>query len=301
MTAPRIDVLHDCRLELAEGPAWDSQTNQLIWVDILEGCVYLGDLDGSQPVRCLDVGSHVGAALPSRASGELLLCVRDGFARYDVSTGALTAVADPLANRPLSRFNDAKVSPDGRAFGGTMPYRAGDEEGRLYRLDGAGIARPVAERLTLANGLGWSPDGRQMYVVDSGSGTLLTCEYDRADGSLGTLRTLIEFTMPAGSMPDGMCVDDAGCLWIALWGRGELRRYSPAGQWDRTITLPVSRPTSVCFAGARGDTLVVTSANYGLDSRAHVREPHAGSLFAFDAGVTGPAASLWNPELIGLS
>ena len=64
-----------------------------------------------------------------------------------------------------------------------------------------------------------------------------------------------------------MCVDDAGCLWVAVWGCGELRRYDPAGRLDRTVPLPVSRPTSACFAGTRGDTMVVTSASYGLDLR----------------------------------
>lgn len=295
-----VDVLYDCRLELAEGPVWDARTARLIWVDILEGSVYQGDLDTDTPAKRTDVGSHVGAALPSTVSGELLLCVREGFARLDLETGGLEPVASPLAERPLSRFNDGKVGPEGRAFGGTMPYRSGDEAATLYRLDPGPRAQPGIDDLTLSNGLGWSPDGRRMYVIDSGTATLLTCDYDVADGSLGAIRPLIEFDLPEGSMPDGMCVDDAGCLWIAIWGSGELRRYRPDGQLDRRMALPVSQPTSVCFAGARGDTLIITSASYGLDSHALTREPHAGSLFAFDPGVTGRPATPWNPELIGL-
>ena len=101
-------------------------------------------------------------------------------------------------------------------------------------------------------------------------------------------------------MPDGMCVDDAGGIWTAMWGCSELRRYTPAGRLDRAIALPVSQPTSICFAGPSGDTMIVTSASYGLGANRLTGEPHAGSLFAFDPGVTGPAASLWNPESIGL-
>lgn len=45
---------------------------------------------------------------------------------------------------------------------------------------------------------------------------------------------------------------------------------------------------------------MITSASYGLDAQSLAREPHAGSLFAVDVGVAGPAATPWNPELIGL-
>jgi sugar lactone lactonase YvrE len=295
-----VDVLYDCRLELAEGPVWDARAGQLIWVDILDGAVYQGDLHADAPAQRTDVGTHVGAALPSTLAGEMLLCVREGFARRNLETGESEPVASPLADRPLSRFNDAKVGPDGRAFGGTMPYRARDEPAALYRLGPGPHARPVIDGLTLSNGLGWSPDGHRMYLIDSGTATVLTCDYDVTDGTLGAVRPLIEFDLPDGSMPDGMCIDDAGCLWIAIWGSGELRRYSPDGQLDRQMTLPVSQPTSVCFAGARGDTLIITSASYGLAPHALASEPHAGSLFAFDPGVTGRPATLWKPELIGL-
>ncbi len=295
-----VDVLYDCRLELAEGPVWDARTEDLLWVDIREGSVYRGRLGADTPVQRWDVGTHVGAAMPSTLGGELLLCVRDGFARMALDTGEWEPVARPLFDRPLSRFNDAKVGPDGRAFGGTMPYRAGDEPASLYRLDAGARARSVLDGLTLSNGLGWSPDGGTMYAIDSGTATVLTCQYDVADGSLGTVTPLIEFDLPPGSMPDGMCVDDDGCLWIAVWGSGELRRHRPDGRLDRRVALPVSQPTSACFAGTRGDMLVITSASYALDASALAREPHAGSVFAFDPGVTGRPAAPSNPALIGL-
>ena len=141
MTENTVDVLYDCRLELAEGPAWDARSESLVWVDILHGSVYRARLDTATPPERIDVGTHVGAALPSVVDGELLLCVRDGFARLDIASARLTPVAAPLAERPLSRFNDAKVAPGGRAFGGTMPYRAGDEDAQLYRLDDGGRAQ----------------------------------------------------------------------------------------------------------------------------------------------------------------
>src|SRR6478752_240781 len=106
-----VDVLYDCKLELAEGPVWDARSGQLIWVDILEGSVYRGGLGSDSALEHWEVGTDVGAALPSMLTGEMLLCVRDGFARLTLETGRWTPVASPLADRPLSRFKDAKISP----------------------------------------------------------------------------------------------------------------------------------------------------------------------------------------------
>ena len=50
-------------------------------------------------------------------------------------------------------------------------------------------------------------------------------------------------------MPDGLTVDDDACVWLALWGGSAVHRYTPEGQLDRVIRLPVSQPTSMCFAG----------------------------------------------------
>jgi len=67
------------------------------------------------------------------------------------------------------------------------------------------------------------------------------------------------------------------------------------GRRDLEISLPVSQPTSMCFAGPDLSTLVVSTARYALSAKELATQPLAGSLFAVDAGCSGPAAIPWKP------
>jgi sugar lactone lactonase YvrE len=141
--------------------------------------------------------------------------------------------------------------------------------------------------------MGWSPDGRRMYLVDTAPGVVWTFDYDGDTGEMATPRVFVRVPPGNGGAPDGLTVDDDGCVWVAMWGGSAVHRYSPRGDLDRVVHLPVSQPTSMCFAGEDLSTLVITTATYGLDEAARAREPLAGSLFTIDAGCTGPAATPW--------
>ena len=287
-----VEVLKASSADVGEGPCWDSATGSLLWVDIHAGEVYREHLGAGTSVT-YRVGQHVGAAMPSGTVAEMVLLLRDGF-HLLAADGSLTALATPEAASPLVRFNDGKVDPRGRAFGGTMPYRAGDAPGRLYRLDPGPTASVVRPHLGLSNGLGWSRDGATMYLVDSAAQAIFRCTYDVDSGALGESTRWVDIPRTEG-MPDGLTVDDADGVWVALFGGGCLRRYTPTGRLDREIPLPVSQPTSMCFAGSDLATLVVSTARYGLTAKELAAQPLAGSLFAADTGLTGPASTPWKP------
>ena len=137
--------------------------------------------------------------------------------------------------------------------------------------------------VTLSNGMDWSPDGRTFYYVDSASGGIDAYDFDLDGGTLGPPRRVVEID-PRSGFADGMCVDAAGALWTAVWGTGEVRRYTPDGALDRAIRLPVTQPTSCTFAG---DVLVITTAWHRLSAQERARQPLAGGLFACSPGVRG--------------
>ena len=56
--------------------------------------------------------------------------------------------------------------------------------------------------------------------------------------------------------PDGIALDADGGVWVAMWGGGEVRRYTPGGDLDVVIRVPVTYPTSVAFGGADLATLL---------------------------------------------
>ena len=280
------DLILDAAADLAEGPCWDAATNLLTWVDITAGQVHQLAADGT-PHRMYTVDSHVGAALPA-ADGGWLLAVRDGFARLGTD-GAVREVCPVGADRPDVRFNDAKVDPAGRAFGGTMAYDETPGAAALYRLDDGPQATVVLDDLTLSNGLGWSPDATRFYFIDSRSQRVAVHDYDLDTATIGTGTPLVEIPVASG-MPDGLCVDDDGCVWVALWGGSAVHRYTPQGKLDTVLALPVSQPTSCGFGG---DVLYITTARFGLPESELAGQPHAGALFACRPGVTGPAATPW--------
>ncbi|GAA4342128.1 SMP-30/gluconolactonase/LRE family protein [Microbacterium rhizosphaerae] len=274
------DVVLAAAAEVGEGPCWDAATERLIWVDILAHQVHTFD-----PVTgvdtAVDVGADVGAAVPT-TDGSLILALPNGLAR--LHDGVVTHIVDIEADLPGNRFNDAKTDPRGRLFADTMHYDQAPGQAGLYKYDGVGVIT-VASGVGLGNGLGWSPDGAVMYFTDSLTNRVDQFDYDLETGTATDRRPLIQFDLQPGQLPDGLCVDDDGCLWVAIFGCGEVRRVSPDGDVIGVVSLPASQITSCAFGP--GGVLYVTSAAMGVRDR----EPLAGALFAVRTDTTGRPAT----------
>lgn len=279
------ELVLDAHAEVGEGPAWDAGAGRLIWVDITASRVH--ELRPAGQTRSWDVGEHVGAAAP-RASGGLVLATRTGFAAL-APDGSLTPIAPVEADVPGNRMNDGKCDPQGRFWAGTMPYQDTPGAGSLYRLGPDHRAQRVLSGLGLANGLGWSPDGKTFYFIDSTTQSVSAYDFDPGDGLLSGHREVAAID-PADGMPDGMTVDDEGCLWVALWGGGCVRRYRPDGTLAAVVHLPVSQVTSCAFGGHDRGDLYITSAAHQLSDQQLAAGPHAGGLFRCRPGITGPPA-----------
>jgi sugar lactone lactonase YvrE len=193
--------------------------------------------------------AHVGAVVPT-ASGALAVCLPEGvmvdgewITRYPTPTDGL-------------RSNDAKADPRGRLWHGTMAYDEGDARGALYRLDTAGETKLMVSGVTVSNGMGWSPDGKTMYYIDSPTKRVDAFAFDLDTGDLGERRP---FATVEQGFPDGMCVDAEGAVWVAVWMGHRVVRFLPDGSLDRVLELPVPKVTSCAFAGPRLDTLIVTT------------------------------------------
>jgi sugar lactone lactonase YvrE len=100
--------------------------------------------------------------------------------------------------------------------------------------------------------------------------------------------------VPAGAgAPDGLTVDAAGGVWLALWGGGAVHRYAPDGSLDRVVRLPVSHPTSCAFGGDDLGDLYITTAAIALSPAERARQLQAGGLFRCRPGVAGRPAPLF--------
>ncbi|MFJ1731823.1 SMP-30/gluconolactonase/LRE family protein [Streptomyces sp. NPDC088254] len=279
------EVAVRARATLGEGPTWDPAAGRLLWLDILGSRLHTYDpATGRRTVRVTD--QHVGAAKP-RAGGGLVLNLRDGVALIEADgDGTLRWLhREPVPGR---RANDAAVAPDGSLWAGTMRYDEAPGGGTLTRLTGDGSVEPVLDDVAVSNGTGWSPDGRLMYYVDSP--TRRVDVFDHADGQVSGRRAFAVIEDGAG-FPDGLTVDADGCVWVALWDGGAIRRYTPEGKLDRVIALPTPRVTACAFGGPTLSDLYVTTARVGLDSP----HPVAGSLLV----VPGAGQGLPQPAFAG--
>jgi sugar lactone lactonase YvrE len=141
----------------------------------------------------------------------------------------------------------------------------------------------------LSNGIDWSPDGTIMYYVDSHLQRIDMLDYDVA-GAVGGRRTFARIPRSAG-MPDGLTVDEDGCVWVALWGGAAVHRYAPDGTLDRVLSLPVGFVTSCAFGGPKLQELYITSSSWEFDAARFAAEPKAGALFVTRPGVAGLPAT----------
>lgn len=277
----KADVFYEGHARLGEGVTWDASQEVLFWVDIDAGHVFRMKA-GAEPER-IELGQKVGAVVPRRAGG-LVLAVAEGFALTDRWGEPMRVVASPERDKPRNRMNDGKCDSSGRFFAGSISPEP--KAARFYRFDPDGSVRTVLDDISCSNGLGWSPDNRTMYYIDTPTYRVDAFDYEVDTGTIAGRRALMEVPREYGG-PDGMTIDETGCLWIAHWGGRAVRRYTPAGVLDRTIEVPASHVTCCAFGGSDLSELYITTASVGLDESRRRQEPHAGDLFVVSPGVKG--------------
>ena len=275
---PAPDVLNvGFRNRLGESPWWDGTA--LSWVDIFGLRVHRALLDGSDASGFATPGQP-GFAIPD--GDGFVVGLPDGVWHHSTSADAWTQRWVASHDPDVQRINDGKTDPAGRLWFGTMTYDESAPVSSLFRLDAAGASEQMGGVIT-SNGLGWSPVGTTMYYADSPARVIWAFDYDPSLGAISGRRV---FTRdPEGYFPDGLSVDDEGCVWSAKWNGGKVVRYSPDGRVDLVLEVPVARPTSVAFAGSDRSTLAITTADPGDPALAHELD---GLILLVPSGTTGP-------------
>jgi sugar lactone lactonase YvrE len=161
----KAELLLDAKATLGEGPAWDSKTQTLYWLDILEKRIYAG-------TRILAELDDLIGCLAPRKNGNLILALsevegRSAFVDFKPDSSqqtVLAALSD--AERATNRINDGKCDPAGRFLAGTMDMNEKDPNGALYSFDGKQVTS-LLSGVTISNGLAWSPDLKTFYYIDT--------------------------------------------------------------------------------------------------------------------------------------
>lgn len=192
------------------------------------------------------------------------------------------------------RLNDAKVSPSGILFIGSMGLQLPDGSyekgvGKLHKYR-RGETTAVITEMNIPNGLAWSSDEKSFYIADSDSFNIVKYDYDRKNSSIDKPKELINWKKnDFVGFPDGFTIDEEDHLWVATFsGRSVMRINGTTGKVLQEICVPAHQVTSVTFGGPDLDVLYVTTASFKLNDEQKSKKELVSGLYKIEnLGVKG--------------
>ena len=279
---PTAEQRTDPVLNHGEGPAWFSDYGELRCVDMLAGDVVSLDAEGI--LRRNHVGSIAAMVQPRRAGGAVLL-LEHAVAVTGSDPGGPGRIDEiaHLIDEPAVRLNEGACDPSGRLVCGSMAYDMRHGGGSVWRVtadgDGGADVELLRSGVTISNGLAFAPDGELAYYIDSTTHVVEMIDY--AGGAFRSLGRLADLSQQPG-MPDGMCIDADGNLWVAMFGGGCVLGVAADGSIVERIEVPASQVTSCAFGGDDGRDLYITTSTVE-----DAGSPLAGAIFCARPGVRG--------------
>ncbi len=267
---------------LGEGVIYRRESDSIWWTDIKSNRIYK---------YCLSVHELAYWITPYPVCSfgftddemTLLVAFDRGIAIYNLLTQNLDWLVRPEADYSGNRLNDGKTDAMGRFWVGSMiengSLNPAGVSGSLYCIDDQAVCHRRLTDILISNGLCWSPDNQYLYHADSPRHSIYRYRFNLATAEVSH-KTLFVKT-PENYFPDGSTVDKEGFLWNAQWGGSRVVRYSPDGEENLVIELPVTQPTCVALGGKKGDLLFVTSARDELTPEQLSNQPQAGNLFIY--------------------
>ena len=190
-----VELIYDGKAELGEGPVWHD--NALWWVNILSGELNRLDItSGMNSSRAL--GGLLGVAVPTPGRNWIVACDRALYL-VDWATGEIEDVATVEGDKTGNRFNDGKCDPAGRFWVGTMSLSCEPSAGSLFCLSHDMQVCKKIPRVTISNGLGWSPDGTQFFFVDTATQRIDALDFDVTSGTISNRRPFVEIPEEQGA------------------------------------------------------------------------------------------------------
>jgi sugar lactone lactonase YvrE len=289
MADMEIRCIVDAHNLIGESPLWHPEHDCVYWTDINGFKIqrYAAE-DGAlttwqfeEPVCALSLTidpERILVALGSR----LILWSPASDQRIDF--------AHPEPDIPYNRLNDGATDANGVYWVGSMRNNVARDgshievsgmSGSLYRITPDGQVEVWDTGFGITNTLAWSPDLKTFYCGCSISNVIYAYDYDLRDSSIRNRRPFVA-GVERGA-PDGSAMDSQGYLWNCRFSGGCILRFSPTGDLDTVIEMPVSNLTNCAFGGPDLQTLYVTSAAL----HAPEGERFAGALFAIPTDVQG--------------
>jgi len=272
------------RDRLGESILWHPAEQALYWIDFYGPLVHR-QRQGSGVVDSwkIDFAETIGSLVLTDEG--LLLAVDHGLHLLDTDTGETRFFADPKQAKVNLVYNDGKVDRAGRYWVGTYDVSERDPNALFYRMVPGADWEIGDKGFVICNGPTFSPDNRKLYFSDTVAHRILSYDLDD-DGSISGRRVFFTFANNDG-MPDGLTVDSAGNVWCALYGGSKVVCIDPKGTLRRSLFLPATFVTSLCFAGPELKTLCVTTGRDSSTTEATKANDVGGAVFMRPVDIAG--------------
>lgn len=287
-----VECILKCRNELGESPLWHHQERALYWVDAIKPAIHRYDPKTK---------AHQSWSMPELTSsiamckkGGLIASMGTGFVHFDTQSGSIEPLTQVLSGKDAERINDGKCDPLGRFWAGTVSPDPHQGLGKLFCLSRSYSVTTMKENVILSNGLAWSPCHSYFYFTDTLRSCIYRYRWHKDSGTISDQEIFITLDNKIGNL-DGLTVDQQGYLWSAIWDGYKIIRFTPTGEIDSEITMPVQRPTSCIFGGDDMQTLFITSASRDVNEPEPLADEFAGGVFAIHLDVAG----LPEPQYLG--
>jgi sugar lactone lactonase YvrE len=230
-------------LRFPEGPRWHQ--DRFWFSDMHAGVVIAASMDGR--VETIVVVDGEPSGLGWLPDGRLLVVSMQDRRLLRLDEEGLNEVAD-LSAHASYHCNDMVVDARGRAYVGNFGFdlHAGEAPtaANLILVHPDGRTEVAAKDLRFPNGTVLTPDGKTLIVGESFGGCLTAFDVAE-DGSLHGRRVWAQLE---GSVPDGICLDEEGAIWLASpVGNGGVLRVREGG--EVTDRIAVEHEAYACMLG----------------------------------------------------
>jgi sugar lactone lactonase YvrE len=245
------------------------------------GRVVVVDDEGEAETVVEDIPGGPPSGLGWLPDGRLLVVATEGRALLRLEPDGSLATHADLTGLASYGCNDMVVDQAGRAYVGSCDLagipRPSPSELVVVHPDGrAEVADPA---MRFPNGAVITPDGATLIVAET-FGPCLTAFSIDVDGGLGEKR---EWAALPGTAPDGICLDEEGCVWVADASGSACIRVAEGGEVrDR---IEVGQNAFACtLGGTEGRTLYVMASTFPIREALRTRP---GRVLAYEVDVAG--------------
>lgn len=268
-----IKIFHEARFLLSEGSYWSDYHLELFWVDILTRTLCRKSLDGVYQQYELPETLTTFYVAGNVVYG----ATENGFCSFNLDTKQFLRLIDIELSLVNNRSNDGTADGYGGFIFGTMAWSGGANVGSIYHVNTHTlVCKQLDSGYFIPNGFAFNSVTGNLFIADSYLGHIYCYDYDPLNARLLNKRLFSDIHR-SGYSPDGMCLTRVGELWSAEWDGARLARYTPEGQIDKYLRLPVLKPTS-CTLDKEERFLYITSACTDMTERQLGEYPCSGSI-----------------------